>query len=441
MNQASITAGQERLRQLEQQLEDARQGGRDGQLPELLVGLGKVHLDLGSAPQALTHFEQAIDLAQARGDREAEARCLGLKAMALAQMGNTRQALNAWNKSGRLAELLKHAALLCDAWTQRGLLLVETGDTALGVHDLERAFGLALEHNDSLRQMSISGLLGGVFARLEAPQQAHAHYAIALDLAQKLRQPAAESSFLLSLGQLDLLQHERTPAAEHFAAALQAARRAGDRFTELRALSRLLQASAQSGQADQAAFYGEQAIRLANQLGESLAELGNLHVLASFYLEQGGFEPAAGLLQRGLEIALQQPDREWELKLRTQLGYAWFGLERYAEAGEQYSQALAAAVGLNDPAAQVFLLGRLGAVTAEQGRTDEARRILQQALAQAQQLADPRPAGELHMLLAFSARDTGQVEQAVYHAGQAVEIYSQSDEELAQQARRLLAEL
>jgi tetratricopeptide (TPR) repeat protein len=87
-------------------------------------------------------------------------------------------------------------------------------------------------------------------------------------------------------------------------------------------------------------------------------------------------------------------------------------------------------------------LGRLGALYAEQGQMEAARRYGELAVEKLEAEHEPEIVAEQQVLLALTYRDLGEDELARQAAGMAAELYKRvGQQDMAERARQLIGEL
>jgi tetratricopeptide (TPR) repeat protein len=411
-------------------------------LIDALLALGKAYFDAGNTPKGLTQIEEALALAEAAGDQEAEARLWGYKGMALVRLGNLHFAQRALFRSLKLATTINHRTLQADAQAQIGQLMADRGEGTKAISYFEQALALVLEMGDQLRAMRLAGQLGALFLGMGALDKAADYYSEALHTAQQLALPRPACSYWLGLGDVMLANEEPDAAIEQYEQALNLADSLEEPQAQIPVLTSLLRAHIRAGRRSMAQLYGDQAIRIASEAGEALAEISALNLLIDFLLKEGAARRVVVYAERGLAIALAQEDWSWQLTMRTHLGAAYLAAQQWEPALVQLQGALTLAEQLQDEAAQAHLYGRIGAVLAEQARLPEAIVAAQQALTLAQTVGDPQLIGEQQILLALLYHDLGEPEQALACCHRAIANFSMgTDATLLANAEALFAEL
>ncbi|KAA3647345.1 MAG: hypothetical protein DWQ07_07540 [Chloroflexi bacterium] len=430
------------LHQLESTLEHARQGEDQQEITVSLTKLGQYYLNNGDAPKGLTQFEEAIELLEDGNNQEGLARLWGLKGMALQTIGNFDQAMAAFRKSNRFARDIENQTLICDSLIRIGMLQAETGELTKAISKLEQAYAIAVAQDDQPRRLHIDTILGGYFARLESTEKAFEYFLDGLQTARSAKDQAATCNFLISLGNVLLLDREFEGALERYEEALDIASSIENPGAEISALEGLLHGNIGAGKSSLAKIYADQLIQLAQTQQKPEAEILAVDIISAMYLENNQEQKALPYLEKGLEIARQKKDNDWELAFLMRMAFAFFNLEDLTKAQANYEEALELAVRIQDIEAEAQVLGRLSAVHADKGEFKKAIEIGQKALKQAHESENIELVGEQQLLMALAQRDMGNLKKALQYSKDASTTFSTiNDQDKKNLAEVLLEEL
>jgi tetratricopeptide (TPR) repeat protein len=159
----------------------------------------------------------------------------------------------------------------------------------------------------------------------------------------------------------------------------------------------------EAGDHDEAKRLFEESLASSQAQGNLWGVALSLEHLAWLALFQGRFEAAGDLLRRAVEIYRDTGDRFRLAVALNGLGQAHWLCGRFNQACASSEQALAI---LRDVAVDesIEMMARIGEVNVSAGRTEEARRLAQTALAQAHDAFDPREvAARSHRVLGWAA--------------------------------------
>ena len=188
-----------------------------------------------------------------------------------------------------------------------------------------------------------------------------------------------------------------------------------------------------SGNAADALPLFESAFAIAVEAGEPFIAGDAAHMAA---LAASDRESYCSWTERGVELARSGDDaRYWLGPLLNNLGWEHYEAGEYPEALEAFRQALAARE--EDPSnAHGIALARyaVGKALRALGRSDEAIRLLEQAVGQAR--ADGKPDGWYHEELAEEYAAVGRSEDARVQAQLAIPLLEQADPSFSEDADR-----
>jgi tetratricopeptide (TPR) repeat protein len=430
------------LQTLQATLTQAREKGEESQTCLLLKKIGQIYLDKKDAPEALTCFEEALQIAKKMQDKDAEAQLFGLKGLTLKLMGNYDMALAFFQKSHSIAAALQREALMCDALLQIAVIESEMGRYEAAIEALNQAMPVAIQMNDTARKMRAASLLADACYALEDFDNAEKNYAIANEAARDSRNPPAECTFITKRGNVSLRKGEIKAAIEHYERALVIASEAEDRGAEINILGGLFRANALAGDAGLAVFYGERVVQMARDVAYFEAEIINLHALATFLVEQKEYAKALVHLETARLLAEKNQSPEWLLTILMTQAQTHYEAGENTQALEDFSQALRHAQQYSDSENEAEILGFISAILTDEKRWGEAWGSIQQAIAIAADLHDPQLLGNSQMLLAMNCREQKDIANAIQACEAAIQAYREIDApELLAQANALLSEL
>lgn len=427
------------IQRLESALETAREGEDTRKMLTIYPDLANRYLNEGDAPKALTYINEGIDLSEKAGNQIAQARLLGLKGMALRQIGNPKQALKAYRSSQRIAKSLDHKPIWIDALSQIGKIHAEKQEYAEAIVPLEKAYRMAYKSQDAPREMFIAGLLGDTYQAMSQFGKAMEYYTIGLEKAQELGNNEAQCSYHIAIGKIYVEEDAPDPAHEHFKHALDIGSRLQHAGYEFQAFENLMHLSIKQDDVDAAIKNGEQAIQLAREIEDLGAEATSISSLSDYLIEKGEYQTASRHLDRGLALAKKAHDQEWQLKMTADKGIAHYYLGSLDEADDWITRALETAVHLQKNAEEMILRSQLSAIKADLGHIEASLTLAEQSLELAQQQDQPIIAGDQYILIAMNHYELGNREEARHAAHQALALYRELErDDLVERARTVL---
>ena len=281
------------IQRSESALETARDGEDTRQMLTIYPDLANRYLNQGDAHQALTYINEGIDLCEKTGNKIIQARLLGLKGMALRQIGNPKQALKAYRSSQRIAEPLDHKPIWIDTLSQIGKIHAEQQEYDEAVVPLEKAYRMAYKIQNVPREMFIAGLQGDTYQAMSQFGKAMEFYTIGLEKAQELGSKEAQCSYHIAIGKIFVEEDAPDPAYEHFKHALDIGSRLQYAGYEFQAFENLMHLSIQQDDDDAAIKNGEQAIQLAREIEDLGAEATCVSSLSDYLIGKGDYQTAS----------------------------------------------------------------------------------------------------------------------------------------------------
>jgi len=396
----------------ERALAEARATGDAATITAAQLEVGKSYLQAGHAPKALTHVEEAIEIAEANGLNEENARLWGYKGLALAQLGNTHLAQKALFRSLNVAREIDHKPLQSDALGHIAQLMAERGDIEKAIGRLDQALAMAQEANDPLRAMHLEGKLGALFLTLQSLDKAADSFAAALHYAERMNLAKSVLRYRIGLGSVMLANGEPDVALEQFEIALNEADALDNPGARVHALDAMLQGHAAAGHVGMVQTYADALLTLcADEKMAAVALAASLNT-ATFFMEHEQPKRALHYLKRGLELARAEDNWAWQAVMLEKMSLAHYMQEEWELAVADCRAALDVAHQLHDEAAQARLYGHLGATLSETGAADAAKAASLAAVAIAERLEDLPLVGEQQVLLAFAATEAGEIDAA-----------------------------
>lgn len=363
---------QNALTTFQQVLELVRNSGNRSNEATTLTNIGMVYDSLQQYAQALEAYNQALTLRQALSDRRGEAEVLdGIGAIHSdqGQYGQAirfhQQALTIWQALGdRSGELMTLNNL--------GFVYSRQGNYVQAQSHYERSLRLSRELSDRASEATALNNLGRVYVDQGQYPQALALYQEALAIRQALGDRSGLGTVLNNIGSLYDTLGQYPPALEYYGRSLELLRAAGDRRRLATTLGNIGLIYSNVGQLDQALDYHQQSLELRRQIGDRAGEGASLNNIGSIYSQQRQFERALEVYQQALVIARELGDRAAEGKIVGNLGVVYDSLNQTERALEYYKQSLDLLKATGDRAAQAKTLSNVGLLLAKQNQPELA---------------------------------------------------------------------
>jgi len=238
---------------------------------------------------------------------------------------------------------------------------------------------------------------------------------------------------------LMLRQHPRERIAWLKAAVL-AARQLKDRAAESKHMNSIGIVYSRLGEPQRAIELHEQCLAIARQMGDLNAEgmaLGNLGIA---FQELGEPRRAIEFHEQSLAITRDIGNRLDEAENLDGLGRAYAALGEMRRAIEFYEQRLAISREMGDRRGESYTLGNLGNAYLQLGETPRALELFNAVLIVAREMGDRYSEGNSLFAICVAFDKLGERAQAIANAEAALEIFEQHESLHAELVREILAE-
>ncbi len=366
-----------------------------GQAESLNLMANVYHLALGQLPQALTYYQQALQLRRQAQDRAGEWATLDELGDLYADQGQNRQALTHYQQALAIVRQLKDR----NSETYR-LTRIASMHLRLGEPDLALAsYQQALRNQEQERDYAGQGLtltnMGVVYVNQGHYAQAIATYQKALAMFERLPTffGGARSALLNNLAGAYFGIGDYKAALEQAEAALQIVSRfreqpQGFGFQELGLLLDQIGQYAPPLEFRQLATRRELGGAFGMQDNPAVVQIATLNNVGRIYLSQGQVEQATKLYQQALQLAEQEQHRSSQAVSLNSLGQAYSLGGQANLAIATYQQALTLYQQLGDRTGEGVVLSNLGQAYERQNQLDQALQFYRQALAIHRQVGD-----------------------------------------------------
>jgi tetratricopeptide (TPR) repeat protein len=389
---------------------------------------GALLCDLNRPTEALPLLESAIENARQESDIEIETRALGLLANIEQQSGNREDARGHYERlvalEGQTGNRIEAGRAMC----QLGTLHFEGNrlDDALRV--LNDAREIAATAQDQDFTIQVHGLLGSVLAaqgrerdalealevavsgshqagdylsearwlvaageamlRFGGPDEAESLADQAYSLARQENDQVLRAQVYALNGQIALVRGSIDGATDAYASAVAAVRAGGYPDEALQYLPLLARLTVETGDVPQALIYLGEAIDLAEESDELRTLCSLLGQTARLHQRAGAYEQAVEFYERTLEAARRLEDHALIARALQGLATSLDSAGRLHEAIDNYRLAIDSAERAHDARATARIHYNLGAIYADDGKDDQARRYLVRARDVAESIGD-----------------------------------------------------
>lgn len=342
--------------------------------------IGLTHMNLSSLPQAITAFEQSLQLRRDTGDRYGEGVALNNLAATYTRLGNYDRAGSLYDESVQVRREVGDRG--GEAWSLLGVATarsVRSTDWTAILALYQEALDIFLHEKDQAGMAEAHYSIGRTQARLGHFDEAVDAFHHALTRRQQQKDIAGQASTLNQLGSVHLQLGDPERALELFDDALRLRRQAGDRRGEAYTLQSTGVAQTTLGHYAAALERLEEARRLFDAVSDREGQTSALTHLAHLALITGEPQRSLTLAQRALAIVDQRPNLITTFLLSV-TGDAQLAMKRYDEAAGLYQRAVLSAREMGDALAEARSLAGLGRVASARLAYAESRGHLLAAL-------------------------------------------------------------
>jgi CHAT domain-containing protein/tetratricopeptide (TPR) repeat protein len=375
--------------------------------------------------EAISSWEQVLEIVRAAGNRQGEGTVLNALGAAYENLSQYERAIGFYEEALEIAREIGARVEEGNALGNLGNAYNELGQYERAIDLYEQSLAIDREIGNRAGESSVLGNLGVAYSRLGQYERAIDLYGQRLELAREIGDRAGEGIALGNLGNVyfKLGQYER--AIDLHEQRLAIAREIGNRAGEGAALGGLGLAYSNLGQYERAIDFYEQDLAIAREIGDRAGEGRVLVNLGSAYRNLGQDDRAISLYEQALALFREIGNRAGEGHALGGLGNVYFSLGQYERAIDFHEQDLAIAREIGDRAGEGRALNNLGNVYNNLGQYERAIGFYEQQLAITREIGDRAGEGRALGNLGVAYRSLGQDERALEQYGQAVALFNE----------------
>jgi CHAT domain-containing protein len=330
---------------------------------------------------ALGHYDEALALFRAAGSREGEAHVLHNRALALADQGQHKQAIESFQQA-------------LPIWKELG----DQGQTAWALNGI-----------------------GWSYYKLDDAQNALTNYHLALPLFRELNDREGQAYVLHNTALALQAVDDDAQAILTFEQALALWKELDNRDQTAWALNGIGWSHHQLGEHLQGVQFIDQALAIWRALGDPHAEAVALHNLGALYEGAYAFDKAIAAYERALALWREVGDRTEEAWALSGIGYAYKNSFDYDKAVQYYQQSADVWHALGNGGMEARQLRSIGNVYGGRADYPRAMQFYQRALEKAQASGQGDEEAETINVMGIACVDLGQYEKALSMFQQALQ--------------------
>jgi tetratricopeptide (TPR) repeat protein/transcriptional regulator with XRE-family HTH domain len=308
----------------------------------------------------------------------------------LRSQGHWDQAISLHDAAARAARDAGSQLAEARALADLGDMQYLTDDYPAAETTLKRALELYRGLGDRRGEAAVLTCLGAVQHATGNTPAATSSLTRALGLCQSLADTLGEASALTGLGALQHATGDTPAATASLTRALDLCTGAGSQLGQASALTELAAVHAAAGHHDAAGAAQQKALEAYRYLGDRLGEASALTSLGTIQHATGHDQAAESSHTRALQLYRDLGDRSGEAEALNNIADMIRHTAAPAPALPYYQQALAIAVSITAQLEQARALEGIGLCQALDGRHEEGRKTLHQALEVYQRIGSPR---------------------------------------------------
>ena len=331
--------------------------------------------------RSLADLEEATASWAAVGDPGQEALVWLDRARALQAQGDNRGSLEKGERALEKARAAGDRQLEAKILSNLGLARESLGDPQGGVEILTTSLALARSVGDRQQEAGALHFLAWGYWNLARYQEALDFDQQSLAVARSIRDRQLEAWASNGLGLTYSALGEPERALQSYGEALAVWRKISDRWAEAFTLQNLGFAYWSLGRKDKALEAFQQALPIVRALGDRHGEAFALNNIGLAQTDLGQAEPSLATLAQALSLWRATGDRHGEALSLHNLGRSYEALGRPAEATAAWISALSEARAIGDRRSEATTLASLALLESRNGKLNEARLRIGEALA------------------------------------------------------------
>jgi class 3 adenylate cyclase/tetratricopeptide (TPR) repeat protein len=388
----------------------------------------QVYSLLGSRAEQEQDLAQLVELAPQLDDQHKRAEVAMLQATAASERSNYSEVILHAQEVIDLSQSVQFPEIEIKANILWGRALLSQGDYPGAEQRFSLASQLANASQLPILKADSSRYQGVVAERLGDLPTAIRHFETSLEQYRQIGDRRGEGRTLNHLGNILLMQGDRTGGKQYYDQFLIISREIGDRWGEGQVIRNIGDTYLSRYDYAGASKYFEQALEITREIGNRTIESSALVGLGNVYIEQGEFTKAKNVFEQSLNIAREIGNQPWEAKTLNQIGRYFHLQGDYLRAQSYYESAVGIYAQLGNQLSRGRVLIDLCLLQHHLGDDDTALEISSAALEIIEQSNRPKYIGQALTQAGRVYIGLGDFEAAEKHLLKAEEYFSQADQ-------------
>ncbi|MBN3869410.1 MAG: tetratricopeptide repeat protein [Nostoc sp. JL33] len=361
---------------------------------------------IGEVDRALNYYEQALNLCPAEDEREL-ALIYNHFGILKASKGEVEQAITLYNQSLEITERIGDVQGKAVTLHQLGMIYANKGE-------VEQAITL---YNQSLEIFERIGYvqgkavalhqLGMIYANKGEVEQAITLYNQSLEIFERIGYVQGKAVALHQLGMIYANKGEVEQAIALYNQSLEIFECIGHVQTKARMLHNLASIYADKGEVDEAIRLFNESLEITERIGNVQGKAETLHELGRIYANKGEVDEAIALYNQSLEIKEGIGNVQGKAATLHCLGMIYADKEEVDKAIALFNQSLAINERIGNVQTKAATLNNLAVMYANTGKIDEAIALFNQSLEITERIGDVQTKAATLQCLEYLHRQRG----------------------------------
>jgi tetratricopeptide (TPR) repeat protein len=356
----------------------------------IIHNLAGNYLRQGEIDEAISLYQQSLELKRRIGNVQGEAATLHNLAIIYAQQGEIEEAISLYQQSMEITQQIGDVEGAATALHNLADIHAQQGEIEQAISLYQQSMEIKQRIGDVQGEAATLNKLADIYLKQGHIKKAIYLYQQSLEFKRRIGNVQGEAVTLQNLAYIHAQQGEIEEAISLYKQSLKLTRRIGDVKTEATALHNLADIHAQQGEIEKAIFRYQQSMEITKRIRYVQGEAATLHKLAYIHAQQGKIDEAISLYQQSLDIKRRIGDVQGEAATLQNLAYIHAQKREIDEAISLYQQSLELKRRIGNVQGEAATLAWLGQLLAdEKGEVETAIDYLQQSLAILEHLKSP----------------------------------------------------
>ncbi len=330
--------------------------------------------------EEITHYELALPLYCAVGDRGSEAATLNNIGLVYYYLGEKEKALSYYEQVLLICRVIRDRGGEATTMYNIGSVYNDLGEKKKALNYFEQALPISRAIGDLSGEANTLNNIGSVYDDWGEKKEALNYYEQVLLIYRSLENRSGIAITLNHMGRVYDDLGEKKESLHYYEQSLSLRRAIGDRKGEATTLNNIGSVYDDLGDKDKALSYYEQALPLRRAVSDREGEATTLNNMGILYSSLGNKESALLYYQQALPLYRAVGDRGGEATTLNNIGFIYDSLGEKEKALSNYQQALPIFVAVGDRKGEAITLNNIGPVYYDLGEKEKALIYFQQAL-------------------------------------------------------------